>query len=270
MNKAILLPGLLSTQPYQNVRWKSIPSEWQDIYQHNFKRTLFDDYYSGHGFRSSCFRHIVYIYSYIKAKKRSSNDYYAFSLSILACAIEQNIINFEDMVNIYLDLEGKLFQSRSLYKMYVVLTSDPNLHEKFSILNPCFVGKNYQIYHILDSDECKFISLMKSLSIDYVFNSVEYPFHSQACPLHSNSICQDNIKINSPSYSRNIFSLGGMSIHEVLCDMNQIFTSQIYFTPKLQAYDYIGEVASRSHLIPLLKDVFPGIEDFICFEVLDK
>lgn len=206
----------------------------------------------------------------MKANKKTLIDYYAFSLSILACAIEEDVIKFENMVDIFIDLESKIFQARYAYKMCMIVTRDSCLPERYPFLKPCFVGNNSLICHILVADEYKLINLMKQLSTDYILNSVEYPFHSQACPLNSNSILLDNIEINLLTPIRNIFSICGQGIHDTMINMNQVFTSKITFTKKLQTYDYIGEAASRSHLISLLKDSFPGIEDNICLEVLDK
>ena len=219
MNKAILLPGLLSQQPYQNVRWKSIPLEWRRIYKNKFKVSLHDDYYSGYSFRSKIFRHIVYIYSYMKANKKTLIDYYAFSLSILACAIEEDVIKFENMVDIFIDLESKIFQARYAYKMCMIVTRDSCLPERYPFLKPCFVGNNSLICHILAADEYKLINLMKQLSTDYILNSVEYPFHSQACPLNSNSILLDNIEINLLTPIRNIFSICGQGIHDIMINI---------------------------------------------------
>lgn len=271
MNKAILLPGLLSQQPYQNVRWSTIPLEWQKIYQQRFSVFLRHDYYSGNCFRAKVFRHIVYIYSYIESTKRLEYDYYAFSLSLLACSLNQNILSFESIIDIFIDLESKILESKDKYKMCIIPEAGASCINKIcSLLKPCFIGNKIQIHHLLSTDESKFNELMQDLSIDYITTNIEFPFHSQSCPLHSNPIHQKNLKLNATLCPANVYSLNAVKIENAIKDVNNIFTEKISFSAKMRAYDCIFELASRAQLISLLKDSLTGIEDNTSFELLDN
>ena len=265
-----MLPGLLSQQPYQNVRWTTIPSVWQLIYKYRFKISLHHDYYSGNCFRAKVFRHIVYMHYYLETTKDLEYDYYAFSLSLFACALHQNIISFENMIDIFFDLECRILSSKDKYKMCIITADESCVKKTDSFLKPCFIGKKSHIYHLLNTDEFRFINLMQNQSMDYILNDIEYPFHSQSCPLYSNPIPQTNIKISTSSCSRNIYNLNAESLDHVINNLNQIFTAKIQFSSKLKKYEHIFEAASRIQLISLLKDRFPGIENNICFDILDS
>ena len=270
MNKAILLPGLLSEQPYQNVQWSRIPPEWKSLYQNKFATSLHHDYYQGDSFRARIFRHIIYIISYLKSLKESRVDYYAFSLSILASAIHEDILSFSNMIDIFFELESKIYESKNKYKLCLIVTDKNNLHTNYPLLKPCFIGAQNQLHHILCSDEHIFTKTMEELSINYILHDLDFPFHSSACPLHVNPIKQSSVNINPANSSSKIFGLDGENIQNIIFDINQIFTSEIQFTPSLKTYDYIGELASRAQLLSLLKDSFPGIEDKISFDVLES
>ena len=269
MSKAILLPGLLSVQPYQNVSWSKVPAEWLNIYEIKFGVSLHRDYYSGKCFRSKIFRHIIYIYSFLKSVHEFENDCFAFSLSLLACAIHQNILDFRDSIEIFLDLEGKIKASRDKYKLCVLMTDRSKLHETYHFLNPCFVGEQCQIHHISCTDELEFINTMKKLSVDYILNAVDYPFHSKSCCLYNNPIEPKYAISNTESYCSNIYSIDGDRLNNIMNDVNQIFTAPIQFTPKLRTYDCILEVASRPQLTPLLKDFYKNLKSDVYFEALD-
>ena len=252
------------------MRWTKIPPEWQKLYQSRFKVTLHHDYYSGNCFRAKVFRHIVYMHSYLEATKKLKYDYYAFSLSLLACAIHQKIISFENMIDIFFELERKILGSKDKYKLCIITADESSMKETDSFLKPCFIGNKSQIYHLLNTDELRFIGMMQNQSTDYILNNIEYPFHSQSCPLCSNPIPQTNIKISSAFCSIKIYNLNAEGLDHVVNDLNQIFTAKIEFSAKLKDYEHIFEAASRFQLISLLKDRFPGIEDNICFDILDS
>ena len=210
------------------------------------------------------------MHSYLEATKKLKYDYYAFSLSLLACAIHQKIISFENMIDIFFELERKILGSKDKYKLCIITADESSMKETDSFLKPCFIGNKSQIYHLLNTDELRFIGMMQNQSTDYILNNIEYPFHSQSCPLCSNPIPQTNIKISSAFCSIKIYNLNAEGLDHVVNDLNQIFTAKIEFSAKLKDYEHIFEAASRFQLISLLKDRFPGIEDNICFDILDS
>lgn len=210
------------------------------------------------------------MHSILEITKRFNYDYYAFSVSLLACALNQKIISFEHVVDVFLNLERIILGAKDQYKMCTINATDSCHKATHSFLKPCFIGKKISIYHLLNSDESKFIGLMQNQSAYYTLNKIEYPFHSQLCPLYACPIPQSTINITTRSCATNIYNLEAEGLEHVLNNLNQIFTAQIKFSAKLSTYEYIFEAASRIQLISLLKDKFPGIEDSICFDILDS
>ena len=210
------------------------------------------------------------MHSYLDATKELKYDYYAFSLSLLACALHQKLISFENTIDIFFELERRILGSKDKYKMCIITADEVPMKETDSFLKPCFIGSKSQIYHLLNTDELRFISIIHNQSTDYILNNIEFPFHSQSCPLCSNPIPQTKLKISNRSCSSNIYNLKAEGLDNVINDLNQIFTDMIEFSAKLKHYEYIFEAASRFQLISLLKDKFPGIEDKICFDILDS
>ena len=211
----------------------------------------------------------MYIHSYLETTKKLEFDYYAFSLSILACALHQNIIDFKSIIDIFFDLEYKIAQSKNKYKMCVLTADESFVKRNYSFLKPCFIGRKSHIFHLLKTDEPRLVKSMDSHSIDYILNNIEYPFHSQSCPLCNNPLSQINIKKTAPC-SSNIYDLNAESLETVVNNLNRIFTAEIQFSAKLKNYETIFEAASRVQLISLLKDKFPGIENNSCFDLLDS
>ena len=210
------------------------------------------------------------MHSYLETTKDLKYDYYAFSLSLLACALHQKIINFESMIDIFFELECRILRSKDKYKMCIIAADETCMEKTDSFLKPCFIGKKSQIYHLLNTDELKLTKLMQNQSMDYMLNDIEYPFHSQLCPLCSDPIPQKKIKISTTSCPSKIYNLNAESLDHVVNDLNRIFTDKIKFSAKLTNYEHIFEAASRIQLISLLKDRFPGIENNICFDILDS
>ena len=263
MSIAILLPGLLSKQPYHNIRWSCIPVEWNSIYQSFFNITLQADYYSGSTFRADIIRHTLYIYSRRKRFDLEDDAYlFSFSLSELACALRFDVIDFRTFLLLFIELENNLNKDKDQYFMCIVTGANRStLNENIGHFYPTFTSHQLSIYYIRahESDYC--CKILDQLELPYTLSKIRYPFHSDLSPLIKHKLITSITPIKKKSLNYNLFNLKGVNLHESLLDVNEIFNCQILFSKSIQSFSIIYEVSQNPQMIPLLKEVFPELEN---------